>query len=392
VTSRYVAEADGTSGQDANSGAGIKTPHIQNGAVTDAKIGGTISASKLPVGTAAGTVAAGDHAHGAQYQRRYAKVAVVSPQYTENTAGYYSQPAAAVRDLPTWCRPVNDATTPCLVKVLPGTYDIGDDFVLMQSNIDVEGSGANTTTVVGHNPAYGVVRFYTVPSELRSIAVVHPGAVAYAQGILSGGGAKITDVTVRVTGGTIANYGVAGGGLLDRVTVEVTGTTPAAGPGIDSAALTVPGAQTAVVTRSAFTVRGAASSRAFGVIATNGTVKMRDSTISATNPAAGGDAFGVWLNTSNGYGSSGYLTNVEIAVDGDEVYGHETGIDCYSTTTSTLRVEGSQIQAATPLIACPVSGKTFLANTRLDGGPSYAAGALKCIGVYDATFDPTCPQ
>ena len=39
VTSQKIKEADGTSGQDTNSGSGVKTGHIQNGAVTPAKIG-----------------------------------------------------------------------------------------------------------------------------------------------------------------------------------------------------------------------------------------------------------------------------------------------------------------------------------------------------------------
>ena len=38
VQSEHIAEADGTSGQDTNSGNGIKTDHIQDGAVTNAKI------------------------------------------------------------------------------------------------------------------------------------------------------------------------------------------------------------------------------------------------------------------------------------------------------------------------------------------------------------------
>jgi hypothetical protein len=39
VLSQHIKEADGTSGQDTNSGSGIKTNHIQNGAVTASKLG-----------------------------------------------------------------------------------------------------------------------------------------------------------------------------------------------------------------------------------------------------------------------------------------------------------------------------------------------------------------
>jgi len=46
ILSNHIAEADGTSGQDTNSGNGIKTGHIQDSAVTDAKIS-DVSMSKV---------------------------------------------------------------------------------------------------------------------------------------------------------------------------------------------------------------------------------------------------------------------------------------------------------------------------------------------------------
>ncbi|MDH3998629.1 MAG: gp58-like family protein, partial [Desulfuromonadales bacterium] len=47
VDSADIQVADGVTGQDTTSGNGIKTAHIQDGAVTDAKISGVISGAKL---------------------------------------------------------------------------------------------------------------------------------------------------------------------------------------------------------------------------------------------------------------------------------------------------------------------------------------------------------
>ena len=112
VLSANIKEADNVTAQNTNAGSGVKTGHIQNaavtnaklannavgnlkiannavtsakiadgtiatadianGAVTDPKITGPIATAKLNVGTAAGTVAAGNHAH--NYDGNYVNV------------------------------------------------------------------------------------------------------------------------------------------------------------------------------------------------------------------------------------------------------------------------------------------------------------------------------
>jgi hypothetical protein len=54
VTSADIKEADGTSGQNTNTGSGVKTDHIQNGAVTTSKLAaGAVTTSALAAGAVA---------------------------------------------------------------------------------------------------------------------------------------------------------------------------------------------------------------------------------------------------------------------------------------------------------------------------------------------------
>jgi len=139
VTSQKIKEADGTSGQNTNSGSGVKTGHIQNGAVTDAKIAGPISTSKLNVGTTSGTVAAGDHTHDTAYQKKYAQVIVVA-----KSGGDFTDLSAALAS-------ITDASAlkPYLVKIMPGAYQLSTPPAnsVISGFISVEGSGRATTVL-----------------------------------------------------------------------------------------------------------------------------------------------------------------------------------------------------------------------------------------------------
>jgi hypothetical protein len=64
VESRHVAEADGSSGQDPNTGTGIKTPHIQDAAVTFEKVNPSWSVDRTWNWTLDGSQANYDGNHG----------------------------------------------------------------------------------------------------------------------------------------------------------------------------------------------------------------------------------------------------------------------------------------------------------------------------------------
>lgn len=300
ILSRHVREADGTSGQDTNSGAGIKTGHIQNaavtapklaagavgaaaivdGAVTDAKITGPISASKISTtglnadtvdGVHAAFFAPATHNHDSTYARRYARVLVVSG----DGRGDFLDPSAAMAS-------IVDASeaNPYLIKVLPGVFGIGSSPIEMKAYVDLEGSGRDVTRIVltsNGTASGGVLRFRSsIPSQVRHVSLENRASGTYSQTysvdgpavtIQDGGAAHLADVRLvsidavngvglhsnaggecilrnveilvqethdlsAVVGTPTSKFGVwAWGGavMLDGVSVEVTGGDTSAG-------------------------------------------------------------------------------------------------------------------------------------------------------------------
>jgi hypothetical protein len=68
---------------------------------------------------AAGTAARSDHNHDAWYLGKYGKVAIVA-----QSGGDYTDPLTAMDDSGSWCGTASE-TNPCLVKIMPGVYDVG---------------------------------------------------------------------------------------------------------------------------------------------------------------------------------------------------------------------------------------------------------------------------
>ena len=71
----------------------------------------------------------------------YSKVAIVA-----KSAGNYTNPVDAMDNLSEWCGQPSQEN-PCMVKIMPGIYDIGSKTLTMQSYVDIEGSGENITTI-----------------------------------------------------------------------------------------------------------------------------------------------------------------------------------------------------------------------------------------------------
>lgn len=154
ILSGDIKEADGTSGQDSNTGAGIKTGHIQNGAITtdkiqdlhvttgkiadgavsDAKLGDNavitskildlaVTSPKLADGAVTdikitGPISASKIENGV-FQKKYANILIVA-----KSGGDFTDPLTAVQSI-TDASPENRY----LIKIMPGTYNIGSNSI-----------------------------------------------------------------------------------------------------------------------------------------------------------------------------------------------------------------------------------------------------------------------
>ncbi len=134
VTSQKIKEADNTSSQNTNSGSGVKTGHIANGAVTDAKINDVSMAKVTGLDSALNEKSDAGHGH------FFGNIAVVAI-----SGGDYHNPATAMNDLASWCG-VPSASNQCVVKVMPGTYTLFETMT-MSPYVSLVGSGSASTTI-----------------------------------------------------------------------------------------------------------------------------------------------------------------------------------------------------------------------------------------------------
>ncbi len=181
VLSHDIKEADGTSGQDTNTGSGIKTGHIQDGAVTDVKIMGPISSSKI---------------------QKPANVIVVA-----KTGGDFTSIQAAIEAI----TPTSD--NPYLIKVMPGTY-IESLGITLKSYMHLAGSGKDTTLIKITGASVGI-RLWNIRDVSISGFAIHgdltPGTVGFW--ILNAENFTINDNFV----GKCASYGLQLGASSGRI-------------------------------------------------------------------------------------------------------------------------------------------------------------------------------
>lgn len=443
VFSEHIKEADGTTGQDTNSGSGVKTGHIQDGAVTtgkiadgaatttklvdgavttpkiadgavtDAKITGPISGSKIsPTGLNADTVdgkhdydfATASHNHDGVYQKKYAKVAVVA-----QGGGDYADPLIAMNNVNTWCG-TPSTLNPCLLKIMPGVYDIGAN-TLNMAYVDLEGSGRNSTVIKGSvdDGQYSGVIKATV-SAIRFLTVENIGGGTYSTAIYTYAAHAISDVTAIASGGTY-NRGIFnhnGAPLMTNVEAAVSG-------GGSNYGIYNYGSNPRMVNVVATASNGSSSNygignwfssplmmnveaRAVGNSFQNTGIINTDYEGLMMNIIAaaegGNNNIGMYNQGINGNLSSITIRNAVISASG----GVTADYGIMNTGTKDVAFKGDQIaiigSTATIYHGAAATFVAHVGNSSLEGGAVIGNGTITCAGVYDENYvfyANTCP-
>ncbi len=310
-----------------------------------------------------------------------------------------SNPAGAMSEYTGWCGKASPAVR-CLLKIMPGVYDIGASTVVMRSFIDIQGSGENVTFIQGNldSNTSGVVTGAS-NAEIRFLTVDNTGGGNYAVAILnSSNSPSIFKVTATASGGAANNDGVFNyysSSTMTNVTATTSGGTN----------------NFSVINYSSSPVMTNVTATASGGTYSYGVYNYYSSS-TMTNVTATGSG-GTYNDGVCNYSSSPTMTNVTATASGgtnnDGVYNYYSSptmtnvtatasggtysYGVYDDATGTVKINHSVISGSTNPIYNSITS-TYVGNTQLNGGAVHNSGTLICAGVYDEnyTFYPnTCP-
>jgi hypothetical protein len=432
--------AGGGTGSSTKSFVDLSTAQTVGGAKTfSSPIGSTVATGTAPFQVNSTTMVVNLNADmvGGQrlsdlnsiYQKKYTKVAVVEPYGN----GDYTNPATAISDSLNWCGTAT-AIAPCLLKIMPGYYDVGTSSVQMKSYIDIEGSGENTTTISGtiDSSTTGVVNGGS-HVEIRLLTIENRGASGNSNTLALcnyHAEPKITNVTIKASGGTF-NYGVYNEGtyapILFNVTVTASGgsggnygiynyfswarmhnvTVSASGGGGLNYGIYNLSATGPFMSRSSVNASGGTYN--YGLYNNNSALDVIDTGISAT---FGTNTYGIyndlssWFSMRNGlvYVSDGNTYNYGILNDGSSsvyltsvISEASSGADSFAlfntNTGGVVRANQSVLQGQRSVRNdnASATAKAYVGSSQLNG---QVLGNVKCAGVYNISYDfypSSCP-
>jgi len=366
--------------------ATITATQLANGAVTDAKITGpisgsklgahahnasdivgTISATKLPVGTTAGTVAAGDHNHESLYQKKYARVIVVA-----YSGGDFTDPVAAINS-------ITDAAeaNQYLIKIMPGSYNLENISLEMKEYVDIEGSGENVTRISGISTR-GIVRGAS-NSEIRNLSVLHNSGLSYINGIINDNSSpKISNVTINVSAFGL----VIGSNNMNSSNPTLTNVTIlAANIGTNHSSNGIWNSDS-----SPF-LNNVRIDTTASVGSNNGIYSWGNS-----SPIIANSSIITKSSSESGYGilSTGTTSNANTTIRNSFISGtYGCGISSDLGAIGTITIDNTSITNGQNAV-CHKAGTMLIGNSKISGAITNLS-ALKCFGAYDGNYDAiTC--
>jgi hypothetical protein len=225
-------------------------------------------------------------------------------------------------------------TTPYLIWIEPGAYELGTTPLRIPSDVDVQGSGQDVTTIEGVGP---LTLSAAAATEVRQLTVTDINTAGSADAIDTSGGLRDLTAIASASGSGAATGVLANGSTMPLVDV----TASASGSGTSPLVAALDTQNSAQIVGGAFTATDeAGTSKAVALYAESST-SVSDATLSA---GGGSLAFAVYTAASN----------TTVTVNGSTLVG-AGGL--YVAAGDTLDIGGSQVPGAAPTgsgtVHCP---------------------------------------
>ncbi|RJR26654.1 MAG: hypothetical protein C4582_01395 [Desulfobacteraceae bacterium] len=303
-------------------------------------------------------------------------IIIISPKTTDSSSSLGSallNTIAGITDA--------SAENPYLIKLGPGTYDVGTTGVTMKQWVSVEGSGEKATKITGSvssaafPPTAGTITGAS-NMEIRFLSVENSGTGAFTAAILnSQASPSLIHVTATASGGTTQNYGIFN---YDNSSPRMIFVTAQATGGENSTGVYL---CLSPAIMSHIKATGMDATNNYGIMNSSSSFTLEDSTVEASG---GTYAYGI-VNIS----SSPLIRKTTISGTGGT---YSFGL--YTYISGTIKINDSSINGTTNSINNGSGVTTRVGNSQLEGGATFNQGTLTCAGVYDENYtfsQNTCP-
>lgn len=300
---------------------------------------------------------------------KYPKMAIVA-----QSGGNYTSPITAMNDIDAWCGTPSE-TNPCLMKILPGIYDLVEETLTMQQYVDIEGSGENVTILAGSassgtRSTCGMV-FGASNAEIRFLTIRNTGTGLYRAAMVNDGGAspRVTNVTLIASGGGMSSeahgvYNYTSSPTMNNVTATASGATYNYGVHNYSSSPTM--------INVAATASGSFSYGVYNNNPSSPTMNNVTATASGTSYS-----YGVY-----NYGSTPTMSNITATASGAS-----TSIGIYNNGGSgTVTIDHSRVRGSSYTIYLDGTITTRVGSSKLDGPVSFGNNNLTCVGAYNGNY------